>query len=216
MEWEQLMMNLVDGSIDKLTSSRKALLQCFYQVLLSRTYDSEDKVKHHFSSDRLLIRPLQFQDKTFYIGLFTNKKVTKYTGGLFTNQQTRRNFINSLKALSVIPIQYLTWVVKSKDSGDYIGIITLIWHENKKQLAEFGIMFTPHKHNQGYCCELTESLINHCFKILQLSTLYSFTLNKNLTAQHILKKFKFTETKKVPFSQPAMNGFYWKRTNKTL
>jgi len=210
------MINLIDGSIDKLTSSRKVLLQCFYQLLLSRTNNSKDKVKHHFSSERLRIRPLQFRDKNFYIGLFTNKKVTKYTGGLFTSQQTRRNFINSLKALTVIPIQYFTWVVESKNREDYIGIITLVWHKNKMQIAEFGIMFTPQKHNQGYCCELTESFINHCFNILQLSTLYSFTLKENTTAQHILKKFNFTETKNVPFSQSAMDGLYWKKTNELL
>ncbi|MFT5758013.1 MAG: ribosomal-protein-alanine N-acetyltransferase, partial [Alteromonadaceae bacterium] len=164
------MKNTRDGSADKLSLPRTMLLQCFYQLIITRPLPDYIE-KHQFSSKRLLMKPIQYQDKNFYTELFTNENVTKYTGGVFTKQQVNKNFVNTLKALSAKPLQYLTWLVKEKSENDTIGIITLIWHNQQKQLAEFGVMLNAKNQNQGYCSELTQSFILYCFTTLKLPSL---------------------------------------------
>lgn len=211
-----IMINSIDGSIDKLTLSRLTLLQCFYHLILSQPYPRKtlNKLdKYQFSSERLIMKPLQYRDKQFYIELFTSKKVTKYTGGVLPQKQAQQNFVNSLKAITVEPIQYFTWLVSTKNDEQNVGIITLLWRDQQKQLAEFGVMFTPKQHNQGYCCESTRAFISYCFDTLKLPSLYSFTLNNNVTSQHILKKLGFNKVQNVPFKQLVKDGLYWEKTN---
>jgi len=210
------MIKSIDGSIDKLTLSRLTLLQCFYHLLLSQPYTSkylEKFTKYQFSSERLVMKPLQYKDKQFYIELFTSKKVTKYTGGVISQKQAQQNFVNSLKAITAEPVQYLTWLVSTKNDKQNVGIMTLLWRDQQKQLAEFGVMFNPKQHNQGYCCESTKSFISYCFNTLKLPSLYSFTLNENVTSQHILKKLEFNKVVSVPFKQLVIGGLYWKKVN---
>jgi len=207
------MKNSIDGSIEDLTLSSTTLLQSFNQLMHPRPFTPDWKETHQFSSERLLMSPLRYEDRKFYTELFTNQEVTKYTGGVLSNKQAEQNFINVLKALSVKPIKYFTWLVKEKNDKDTIGIITLIWHSHEKQQAEFGIMFTPKKHQQGYCCELIESFISYCFTTLQLLYLYSFTVHDNEVAQHILKKSNFTKIGKIPFKKHSLEGLYWQNTN---
>jgi RimJ/RimL family protein N-acetyltransferase len=207
------MKNSIDGSIDKLTLSRTMLLQCFYQLMLTRPFIPDYIERYKFCSKRLLMKPLQYQDKKFYTKLFTNKKVTKYTGGAFTKQQAEKNFVNTLKELSVSPIQYLTWLVETKNKSESVGIITLISHDQQKQLTEFGVMLSANNYNQGYCSELTETFISYCFKTLKLPSLYTFTVHKNMVAQHIMKKFNFVGVAKVPFEQLEIKGSYWHKIN---
>jgi ribosomal-protein-alanine N-acetyltransferase len=207
------MKNSIDGSIDKLTLSRIMLLQCFYQLMLTRPFVPDCIEKYKFSSKRLLMTPLQYHDKRFYTELFTSEKVTKYTGGVFTKRKAEQNFVNTLKALSVKPIQYLTWLVKTKIGNNAVGIVTLISHSQQKQLFEFGIMLSAKNYNQGYCSELTDIFISYCFKTLKLPSLYTFTVHENIVAQHIMKKFDFTEVAKVPFKQLTVQGRYWHKLN---
>jgi RimJ/RimL family protein N-acetyltransferase len=210
------MTNSIDGSIDEFYSTRNAVSQYFFPLLHTQTYPNQFSEQHNFSSEQLLIRPLEYRDSALYEELFTDQEITQYTGGIYSTKQVKVNFINSLKALKKQPIQYLTWVIETKYSQKSIGIATLIWPTEQSRCAEFGIMLNRNNHNQGYCCELVARLIQHCFAQYQLTSLYSFTLLNNHIAQHILKKFSFLQSERGILPPPSNQGIYWKLTRDNL
>jgi len=202
-------MNLVDGTTNKLTLSRKALLQCLRQVLLVRETGRDILLKHFFDSKLLSMRPPQYGDEDLYIKLFSNEKITTYTGGVLNYAKIKEAFNSSLHALTKLPIENLTWVVKTKANQDSIGILNLTWHDQQVSFAEVGVMLTLRNQNKGYCFELLTAFINHCFNQSKLTTLYSFTLSNNLPAQRVLQKVLFTKTSSLPYKSNGLDGHYW-------
>jgi len=159
-------------------------------------------------SNRLLIRPIARIDFQGYQQIFADSKTTQFAGGELTDKEIDFNFNNCLKALERQPIQYLTLAIVKKSTETMIGIATLIWQDGKNNRLELGVMINRHNQRKGYCIELLNRLLEHCFTVYLMDSVFSFTLLKNIPAQQVLKKIGFIESIEKPLANYSEKGTY--------
>ena len=161
------------------------------------------------SSTRLVIRVIMKRDFQQYQQIFVDPQTTQFTGGVLTAKEIYCNFNNCLKALESLPIRYKTFAVTTKASDSMIGIATLVWQEGKNNCVELGVMFNPYNQRKGFCVELVNRLLEHCFSDSLMDTVFSFILIENTPAQRVLKKVGFIESLKESLANYSANGSYW-------
>lgn len=201
------MNSSIDGTKDETILQKKLLLQPLKKSS-NENIDTKNLVET-FSSQNLVMKPIEENDKALYKDIFSDPDITKYTGGVLNEDQLTLCFTKSISELRVTPIGYITWVVQIKESKESIGILNLILHHDAMSSAEFGIMFTKAFHNKGFCCELLERFIKFCFTEMNIASLFSFTMDDNKPVSHILHKLDFEKQRVSPFEKPSVHGSYW-------
>jgi len=149
------------------------------------------------------------RDFQHYQQIFIHPQTTLFTGGELTTEEIDSNFNNCLMALEKLPIRYLTFTVMTKSTATIIGIATLIWQKEENSRVELGVMFNQHNQRKGYCTELVNALLKHCFSVYLMDSVFSFILLGNVPAQQVLKKIGFIESIKEPLANYGAKGTYW-------
>lgn len=101
--------------------------------------------------------------------------------------------------LDIYESKQLRLVVELNDSNEAIGLIDLFDFDPFHNRAGIGVLLHDKIHRQrGYASEALETLINYCFKSLQLQQLYCniTTCNKASIDLFRSKGFEITGTKK--------------------
>jgi len=175
------------------------------QLLLGFSYKEEI-----LGNNRIKLKLLNESHQNFYVDLFTDQDITQYTGGVLDKGSAQKNFKLSLEAIEKTPVDYITWVVEDSLTGNSIGLLTLVLHAEIIGCGEIGLICKKNFHGKGLGCEVVSKLIKIAFESYHLNTLVSFTLKENKCAQHILKKFNFTEYKNCVLTKPEESGIYWR------
>ena len=199
----------IHGSEDQLTLQKNLLLKYVDKLVIKKEAAHSLEMGGVFSSENLFIRQIKECDKPIYKQLFTDPEITKYTGEVINEDQITTCFNKSINELSAIPVQYITWVVQIKESGESIGILNLALHNNSIHSGELEIILTKDYQNRGYGSELLERFINYFLIDKGISLLFCFALNENEAASHILSKFTFKKIKENTFEKSKLDGCYW-------
>ncbi|WP_440874092.1 GNAT family N-acetyltransferase [Thalassotalea sp. PLHSN55] len=146
---------------------------------------------HTFTTKRLIIRPLDQQDKRIYCELYTNAKTMMYISKPFNLQQAKNAFAIMLKKTQIKDKNFITWVITDRYNQTPLGIASLYKKYANELLAinEVGIMLLPSFIGKNYAKETLEATIMYSFNCLSLESI-NFRYNRNNAAMAALcKKF---------------------------
>lgn len=200
--------NTLTGRVSSQNKSFLSKIHKRYPPPRQSTFDLFD-TNCSFQTEHLKLTLIELSDEQLYIDIFTDENVTTYTGGQFTIQQAKLSFYRAIKAVSAVPVKYITWVVEEKNDGEKLGILTLTLLNNIASCGEFGLMFKPSFHSRGLGSEVVDALISIAFNTYQLKLLVSYTEKENTRAQHILKKYNFKPYQSDRLVAHTATGVYW-------
>lgn len=161
---------------------------------------------HSFTTERLLIRPLNAEDESFFCHLFTNEKVMRHTGGVLSQTDAIKAFQRSFQANAEIISggrkTVMTWAIINIENMSIIGtqtisFLTRPYNENvisrKDDLieAEIGIMLAPKSNGKLFPEEAISALIKYGVTQLKIQRINAFYSNKNFATKRFLNKLGF-------------------------
>ncbi len=100
--------------------------------------------------------------------------------------------------LDIYESKQVRLVIELKENNEAIGLIDLFDFDPFHNRAGIGVLLHDKIHRQkGYASEALETLINYCFKVLQLHQLYCNIITSNQASIDLFcsKGFKITGTK---------------------
>ena len=150
-------------------------------------------MKTIIETNRLILRPLKFEDAVFIKELVNTDGWIKFIGN--RNIYTDEDAVNYIKKI-IENSEIIYWVVELKDSNKTLGIITFI----KRDYLEFhdlGFAFLPEFSKNGYAFEASNSVIN----LIHLNTIYTkilaTTIPENIKSIALLYKLGFEFYKSI-------------------
>ena len=114
---------------------------------------------HSFTTDRLLIRPLDEQDKTLYISLYTDAKAMRNIGEHLSELAAEKAFNKTLKAMKKEKPTVITWAIVLLSNNQSIGLQA--FNFKSITLAEIGIMLLRNNNGRLLPEEAIGSLIEY-------------------------------------------------------
>jgi ribosomal-protein-alanine N-acetyltransferase len=177
---------------------------------------------HSFTTERLLIRPLQTEDEAFFCRQFTNEKVMRHTGGTLSLEDANKAFQRSLRAneraINDGNKSVLTWARLCLNTETIIGTQTLsflIRPHNKKIIqqaeesgikhTEIGIMLSPSANGKLFPEEAMGALMEYAFTQLSICRINAFYDSKNIATKRFVNKLGFSEVKTLSDNYNAAN-----------
>jgi len=169
---------------------------------------------HCFTTERLLIRPLQAEDEAFFCQQLTNEKVMRHTGGTLSYEEANKAFLRTLcaneQAKEGDKKSVLTWAILCINTETIIGTQTLSsltrpHNAEKIQQAklegikqiEIGIMLSPTANGKLFPEEAMGALMEYAFNQLEYSRISAFYDSRNLATKRFVKKLGFSSLQTV-------------------
>ncbi|WP_164670582.1 GNAT family N-acetyltransferase [Virgibacillus doumboii] len=134
-------------------------------------------------TERCLIKPFEQSDFTDVKKLYVNHKVRKYLGGIRPEDAVEESLHGMLQSGD----NSFYWVVKEKQSGDFIGLVSLDPHHEGDDL-EISYQFLPEWWGAGYATEVVQKLIHYAFDELNLSRVIAETQTANTGSSRLLER----------------------------
>ncbi len=85
------------------------------------------------------------------------------------------------------------WYARDKETGRFMGQLSLHCWVKRHYRAELGYMFHPDFHGKGYATEAASAVVDYGFKTLGLNRIEAFTAPSNPASQNVLIKLGFSE-----------------------
>lgn len=147
-----------------------------------------------FETARLLMRPLQPEDKSFYCTCYTDPVLMQHIGKPLSHEAASRSFSVALKIATEIPIRRYTWVMQEKQSNASIGLLALIVGKTKAEPfnAELGNIMLTAFQNQGFTVEALSQLVDLVFSTTRLNGLLANHEIQNSAVNRVMKKLGFS------------------------
>ncbi|HEU5168699.1 MAG TPA: GNAT family N-acetyltransferase [Chitinophagaceae bacterium] len=137
-----------------------------------------------FTTDRLLITPLEMGDSRFIFELVNTPGWLKFIGN--RNVHSNDDATEFIKNIIDNPdTDY--WIVKLKKDHVCIGIVTFI-KRNYLQYHDIGCAFLPQYVNNGYAYEATEVVLHYVIDTHKLKRIAAITTAENITSIKLLEK----------------------------
>lgn len=141
-------------------------------------------------SERLLLKRLSMTHCTEeYVAWLNNPQVYQFleTGGNYTLADLR-NYLASVEARP----DMLFWAIHIKSNNVHIGNVKIDPINKKHGLGEYGILMgNPEEWGKGYAKEASLSIINYCFKIVNLRKITLGVVEKNVAAIKLYESLGF-------------------------
>jgi len=151
-----------------------------------------DEINYTFETERLIIRPLEEADRTFFIDLHMDEKIMEFNGGELSKKLANKKFDNSLclnKGSS-----FLTFMIEPVNYTQKAGLIMLF----RSSLGEYnlGIILSVEMQKRGFAIEASQEVINFGFSKLNILKIYANYHQKNKSSSHLFSKLGFLVVKK--------------------
>jgi len=144
---------------------------------------------HVFSTERLIIRPLETQDQTLYCDLYTDAKIMHHICPPLTQEQARKAFNTTLKQQVNENQSQFSWVITAKATEQAIGIVG--FRSQEKEHAILGLLILNNFQGQGYAPEVFKQLIRVCNKMYGFKKFTSQVQKSNINSIKFLKLIGF-------------------------
>lgn len=143
------------------------------------------------SSERLIYKSLTLEHCTLeYVGWLNNPEVNKFleTGDDYTIELLE-NFLENVAQKETM----LFWAIHLKESNKHIGNIKIDPVNQRHGLGEYGIMMgDTSEWGKGYAKEASKTIINYCFKELEIRKITLGVVEQNIAALNLYKTLGFT------------------------
>ena len=145
-----------------------------------------------FETKRCSLRIFQETDREDAAQLFVNPEVRAFLGGVRTSD-TIQSILDEMLAPED---DSCNWVVREKNTQDFIGMISLdLHHEGVDQ--ELSYQFLPEWWGQGYATEAAAVIIDYALNELELPALVAETQSANVPSCRLLEKLGMKLERKV-------------------
>ncbi|RDW20265.1 GNAT family N-acetyltransferase [Oceanobacillus arenosus] len=115
--------------------------------------------------------------------LFVNQAVRKYLGGI----RDEESILNVLDDMINPPDNAFYWVVREKQTNNFIGLVSLDPHHEGRFL-EISYQILPNWWGKGYATEVVRPIIDYAFKELNQIILIAETQTDNKNSIRLLEK----------------------------
>lgn len=127
------------------------------------------------TTDRLILRPHRMDDFDMLATVMATPHV-QYMGGPMDRKQAWQSFCCDIAQWHLLG--HGAWAVDRRDSGKFIGQITIIKPPHFPE-TEIGWVFFPQAEGKGYAHEAACAALTFAFETLGLKTLVSYIDKKN-------------------------------------
>ncbi len=144
----------------------------------------------HFFTNRLYIRPIEWEDIDDFFNVCSQREVTQYL--TFNPHEylsdTHRVIENMMRAYSMG--QSVNFAIVLKSTNHLIGSASLTFNYVNRS-AEVGYLLDAKYWNQGYMSEAIQALIEVAFNYYRVEFLYAKHIVENIASQKIIEKMHF-------------------------
>jgi len=114
--------------------------------------------------------------------IYVNEMVRKYLGGIIPEEHTKAKFIDTLNRSHN---DAYFWVVRLKDSSQFIGLVSLDKHITGG--TEVSYEFLPDWWGCGYATEVISQILNFAFNGLKINKVLAETQTANVASCKLLE-----------------------------
>jgi ribosomal-protein-alanine N-acetyltransferase len=144
-----------------------------------------------FESDRLIIRPTDFQDARFVLELYNSPKWLKYIGDRkIRTVEEARIFIKDKIHPPLEKNGFSNYTMIRKSDKLKVGVCGLYDREGIEGF-DLGFALLPQFEKMGYAFEASKCLLEAAKKQFSLEVIGAITTIDNLSSQQLLKKLDF-------------------------
>ncbi len=148
-------------------------------------------IKIPFETERLILRPLQYEDTALIVQLNSDPEVMKYIGDPDDSFENADNFVKKRVDGYAEKEGLGIFVASLKDSEEDIGWFCLKNLDTTEEI-EIGYRLLQAYWGKGYATEGAQYLVNHGFNKLHLQEIVGVTLPSNIPSQKVLEKVGLT------------------------
>lgn len=139
------------------------------------------------NTDRLSLYPLELSEAGFIFELVNSESWIRFIGDRkIKNVDYAQEYVKNI--LNNPCIMY--WVVKLKDTGTSIGIITFIKREYLDH-QDIGFAFLPTAEKKGYAYEAARAVLNHVTKDSLFTPVLATAAADNVNSVRLLERLGF-------------------------
>ncbi len=144
-------------------------------------------------TQRTTLNKLDNEDSLFILELLNTDGWVKFIGDRnIKNEKNALNYIEKINNDSTVTY----WVVQQKDTGDKLGIITLIKRAHLESF-DIGFAFLPQFANNGYAYEASDAVMNFIIESTDLKIILATTVPENKSSIRLIEKLGLTFNKSV-------------------
>ena len=161
------------------------------------------KVQTFLTTPRLIVEPLTLNNVSFIFQLVNTEGWIRFIGDRnITSQEKAQTYIQ--KILESKNISY--YVVKLKNNGDEIGIVTFI-QRTYLEHPDIGFAFLPGYSKMGYAYEATDAVLKQLIQQRNLVHILATTLPENINSIKLLKKIGLVFEKEIEVEQEKLHVY---------
>lgn len=150
-----------------------------------------------------MIGQLTIADDSFILELLNTEGWLKFIGDRnITSKDAAIAYIQ--KIIDSPHIAY--FVVRLKESGDAIGIISFIQRDYLEH-PDIGFAFLPSVSGNGYAYEATHAVLHKLIAERSLSSILATTLPGNISSIKLLKKMRFSFEKEMEIENEKLHVY---------
>jgi ribosomal-protein-alanine N-acetyltransferase len=159
-------------------------------------------------TERLILRNLKDSDLQGLFNLRSNPENMKYIP-----RDLHQNFEDTKAQMEMILSRIelnegINWVVTTKDSDEFMGILGLYRIEPENFRAEIGYMILPQFCNNGFVTEALKSIVNFGFHSLKLNSIEAIIDPSNAASEKVLQKLQFKKEAHI-LENLYFDGKFW-------
>jgi len=134
-------------------------------------------------TDRCDLTHLHADDEASFVQVHLDEDVRRYLGGAKDEAATRLGFAGLVQAMPVDGF----WVVRLKENGAFMGIISLGLHHDGVD-TEISYQFLPVFWGQGYATETVKAVVDYAFDSLKLQRVIAEIQTANRASCRLLEQ----------------------------
>lgn len=161
-----------------------------------------------FETARLLMKPLDQEDRDLYCYCYTDPALMKLIAAPLNMEAALRSFEAALRMNSSLPVRRRDWVMLEKKSGSRIGLLSLVGCKTKPEAinADLGAIILDQFQGSGYSLEGTGALVDAAFHVRHIHSLHTHHLAENAAVGRVMAKLGFSCTIEI---HDGIENYHW-------
>lgn len=143
-------------------------------------------------TNRCIVENLKKDDYEDVKLLYVDSKVREFLGGVISDEK----YSSSLKEMINNNEDSLYWVIRLKDTNDFIGLVSIDIHHDGVS-RELSYQFLPSYWGKGYALEVIREILNFISRELNINNLISETQVMNKASCRLLNSLGMKVVDKV-------------------
>lgn len=140
---------------------------------------------------RLIIRPIEIDDKYEVFKYRSDKEANKYQGWIPANLADVETFIAGLPKEINVPGTWFQFVIQEKETQKIIGDLGIHFLDKEGKQAELGITLNKDFQNNGYATESAKRVIEYLFNDLNKHRLIASIDPANENSVRLVQRIGF-------------------------